>query len=201
MGLRSNCYEVAPLSTEDIKYCANSTRGLADILGFVNHQGAFDIVRFMELGNINVSLSDGQNVPLCLEVVDDNELPDAEAKTFPNGTIKVRESVYDLANLNDGRSRFTLAHELFHAVVHCRQFAMCREATEGTRCYRNSEWQADMFAGNLLFPDELVKEYENLPEDEVSLKLGISKSCARVRRAQCNKNKSSDVVTSNTRAL
>lgn len=185
---KSDAYEVAPLSTKNIKDFADKIRNITSVFGYVNQNGKFDIVRLLEHGNLSVPGSNNQSSPLSLEVVEDNTLPNAEAMTFPDGTIKVRESVYESALKNDGRSRFTLAHELFHALVHCKQFAFCRQINNETKIYQNSEWQADMFAGHLLFPDELVKEYENLPEEEVTVKLGISKTVTRIRRTNYAKN-------------
>lgn len=186
--VKSEAYEVAPLSTKNIKDFADKIRNITSVFGYVNQNGKIDIVRLLEHGELIVLCSNNQSSPLSLEVVEDDELPNAEAMTYPDGTIKVRESVYESAIKNDGRSRFTLCHELFHALVHCRQFSFCRKINNETKRYENSEWQADMFAGNLLFPDALVKEYEYLSEEEISLKLGISKTAIRIRRTNYAKN-------------
>jgi len=63
--------------------------------------------------------------------------------------IKLREDVYDGAWNNGRRHRFTACHELGHYLLH-RQVALARLRDDCYPVYRDSEWQADTFAGGLL---------------------------------------------------
>lgn len=189
MGInnRKDGFEVAPLSIKQIQMASDATREFAKQLGFVNEDGRIDIVRLLELGNLDVACVD-KNSQLELSVVPDELLPKAEAKTYPNGVIEIRESVYNSATSNDPRSRFTLAHELFHALAHCSQITYCRNTSSNTKIYCNSEWQADTFAGNLLLPDELIERYKALDEQTLSSMLGVSVACIKVRKKKYYSN-------------
>lgn len=94
MGInnRKDGFEVAPLSIKQIQMASDATREFAKQLGFVNEDGRIDIVRLLELGNLDVACGD-KNSQLELSVVPDELLPKAEAKTYPNGVIEIRESV------------------------------------------------------------------------------------------------------------
>lgn len=100
-----------------------------------------------------------------LEVVEDNELPSnqpAKIVAIPNtdneiwpciNVIKVKESVYNGAILGNPEDRFTMAHELAHAFL----FHGCPQSninyTNNPKCSKEDpEWQADIFAINLLAP-------------------------------------------------
>lgn len=73
---------------------SDATREFAKQLGFVKESGCIDIVGLVELGNLDVACGD-KNSQLELSVVHDELLPKAEAKTYPNGVIEIRESVYN----------------------------------------------------------------------------------------------------------
>ena len=76
--------------------------------------------------------------------------PGVEGMTFPDqGEIYIREDVYLKALNEDGRSRFSIAHELGHLFLH-HGIGLARRTSEDTPIYCNSEWQADTFAGELL---------------------------------------------------
>ncbi|HHE37596.1 MAG TPA: ImmA/IrrE family metallo-endopeptidase [Candidatus Cloacimonetes bacterium] len=66
-----------------------------------------------------------------------------------------------------GRYRFTLAHEIAHIVLHekeylktYRKYEMNRNLTELETLVRNPDYEkeADIFAGNLILPRDLLKE-------------------------------------------
>lgn len=182
--LQNKGFEVKPLSTKQIKDVANVVRMIAQKKGFVEEGGKLDVVGLLEF----VAFDGSNTNQFSYNIVEDQYLPDAEAKTFPDRTIFIRESVYNNAVNGDGRSRFTIAHEIFHSIVHCNQIACCRVSTTQTPAYKDSEWQANTFAGNLLFPDELVEEYKKYSDRDIALNLGVSMSCVRVRKKQYHKN-------------
>lgn len=106
-----------------------------------------------------------------LEIVENQELGDVEAITYPNEMrMVVRESTYNEACSNNGHSRFTLAHETGHLFLHRNiPAAYTRSASGEIRKYEDSEWQADVFAGHFLAPihqiggksvDRVIDEYK-----------------------------------------
>ena len=95
------------------------------------------------------------------EVVAENELPDREAEFNPyEFCLRVREEVYEKAFARDGHCRFTIAHELGHFFLHRNQtLAFARYSENGEiPLFRNSEWQADVFARHLLVPLEMARD-------------------------------------------
>src|SRR5262249_964353 len=79
------------------------------------------------------------------------ELDGDEARAIPSlNKIEFREDVYERAWHGSGRDRFTAAHELGHFLMHRNLGLSPPEQSEGFPIYRESEWQADTFAGGLL---------------------------------------------------
>jgi Zn-dependent peptidase ImmA (M78 family) len=117
-----------------------------------------------------------------MEVVDPEELGDCHAVTIPEEKlIKVRKDIYIRAHDGHGRDRGTLAHELGHLILHSRVGLARRPAPRLLDRFRNSEWQAKCFAGELLVCAKLV-----LPEDtpeSVAVRFGVSEDSARVQLA------------------
>lgn len=91
----------------------------------------------------------------------------SEGQTRPGspGELVISPAVYDALGRDDGRARFTLAHELGHVVLHATQLqAMNRQIGElvlhrrfSLPAYRDPEWQADQFAAALLMPMDGVR--------------------------------------------
>lgn len=114
----------------------------------------FDVVRFIE-----------RRLPEAFEafrfeIVDLSEMPDREAEMNPTEfCIRIQEPIYDKAMNGDGHCRFTLAHELGHFFLHRHQsIAFGRPARDGNiPAYCHSEWQADVFARNLLAPWSMTR--------------------------------------------
>lgn len=107
----------------------------------------FPVVKFLELAL--PKLVDG----FTYDVVDYSEMPDKEGETIPSlNIIKIREDVYEKANNGDGRARFTILHEVGHLLLHDNdRVALCRKSDNATvKAYEDPEWQADVFAGELL---------------------------------------------------
>ena len=132
-------------------------------------QDVADIIRrlFYPIGHKYVDVIDliERKLPFAFEgfnyeVVESSELPDREAEMNPyEYCIRMRTSVYEGACNHDGRSRFTIAHELGHFFLHRNQtVAFGMPAKHGLiPAFRHSEWQADTFARNLLAPLHLAK--------------------------------------------
>lgn len=92
----------------------------------------------------------------------DNSLGhDIEAFYSPiENTIHLTDSVHNGATNGVGRSRFTVAHEVAHVILHREQFLDLKLARKrknqdsyfNNKIYCNSEWQADAAAAALLLP-------------------------------------------------
>ncbi|HAU2264253.1 TPA: ImmA/IrrE family metallo-endopeptidase [Legionella pneumophila] len=169
--MRSNGFKVPPLSTETIYSTANKIRKC--LHPSTSH--FIDIVRVLEI-----------NLPLLIpefvfEVCSVDELGSDHGRTYPDQMrIQIREDVYERAILEQGRDRFTLAHELGHLVLHPDvPFNHNTTNSLNIKIYENSEWQADTFASAFLMPDELIKNYANI--DQIAQKCKVSVSAARVR--------------------
>lgn len=110
------------------------------------------------------------------------EMGSAEGFTCPHGSfIRIREDVYLEAIEGGHRSRFTLAHEFGHYLLHTGQNQPLERAMPGQklRAFESAEKQADRFAGTLLIPKDLVSPFDT-PET-VSARFGVSKAAATVR--------------------
>lgn len=137
-----------PLSRYNIRCVAGLFRK------FMGDKYYFDIIKFLE-----------HKLPIIdpdftLEIVEDTELVGAYAAACPyEHLIKVRESVYEGAIKGNGRDRFTLCHELGHYIFHKPENVSFLRANREIEAYRNPEWQANTFAGELLVPAQAAIEY------------------------------------------
>lgn len=91
--------------------------------------------------------------------------------------IKLREDVYEGAWDNVGRDRFTACHEFGHYLMH-RQITMARSREDNHPIYRDSEWQADTFAGGLLMSSKHLDQLEN--RENAALRCGMTPMAANV---------------------
>lgn len=83
--------------------------------------------------------------------------------------VIIRPDVYDLMCQGDGRSRFTVMHEVGHVVLHaekvrevmvnCGRAGLARRG-EFPYC-RDPEWQANELAASLLMPEPSVRKIMN----------------------------------------
>lgn len=154
--------KVAPLSTATIEAAARKCRDL-----FKLTKPKVDICRLLEVL---------QELDLIhLEIVEDHELYDEEARTYPNsGRMIIKNSVYEAAASGDGRARFTIAHEIGHLDMHR---GITPAFSRGDhQVYEDSEWQADTFASEFLMDSRLIKRTDT-PDDLVN-RFGVSYTAA-----------------------
>ncbi|KQY35526.1 hypothetical protein ASD38_02925 [Caulobacter sp. Root487D2Y] len=93
------------------------------------------------------------------------------------GIITVSKNAHPL------RRRFSIAHEIGHWAYHRGKALMCRavDIGEGREISRHREQVADAFAGRLLLPDFMLKEYSNFPKltfkqiEKVSTEFNVSR--------------------------
>ena len=84
--------------------------------------------------------------------------------------------------------RFTLAHEFGHMVLHNSEVqgfprAISRESNH--KPFRDSEWQADAFAAELMMPAERAR---GLSAEEIARRFGVSLQAARIRESVLKRN-------------
>ena len=116
------------------------------------------------------------------EIVEDNELPEnTHADTdVSTGHIRIQESVYNGACEGKGRDRMTIAHELGHFLTLCLLGFKLERNFRKEEClsYRDPEWQAKCFAGELLVPAHLVKD---LSPKQIAKQCGVSVDAAKIQ--------------------
>lgn len=95
--------------------------------------------------------------------------------------IRIREDVYEGAYFGNPRHRFTMCHELGHYLLH--QPEMISLPRGDVPKYRDPEWQANTFAGELMAPYDLV---QGMPVEEIAEKCGMSIQAAKIQYNICN---------------
>lgn len=168
-------FVVPPLSIQVIHLQAQEFR--RRFSKWIDKDGKIDLIHILELdyknGNGYQIMPYSPDAPLGLTTAD--------------GTVHLRQDVYDDVVAGNGRARFTLSHEFGHAILHTEYIGFARHSTSSDKLYKNSEWQANEFAGALLLPDyELVKNKASSIEDLVE-QFGVSNECARIRREKAQK--------------
>lgn len=92
-----------------------------------------------------------------MEIVEDEELPEACAETTPDKkVITLRQSLYCAATTGDKDALFTLAHELGHLYMHADQPSTFARGSISYSREEDCEWQADQFASELLIDKRLL---------------------------------------------
>lgn len=159
---------VPPLSIQQIRTTANQFR---KILGLEEEA-------HLPLGHILEVL------PLCMEgfvlaITPREEMTEHGRTQADNRVMEIREDVYDGMRGGIGRDRFTVAHEIGHLLLHDGVVAVYPRGEASHPPYRDSEWQANTFAAELLMPIHLITGLSR-PE-EVAQLCGVSCDAARVR--------------------
>lgn len=166
-------YIADPLSIVDIR---NFALGIRNVLDFnTNDKKFFPIVEFLEL--IMPQIVKGFHI--C--VFDKNQMGNIHGLACPeDNCINIREDVYEGAIKDNGRDRFTLAHELGHFLMHNKNHVKLARIENGQKCeiYRDPEWQANTFAAELLMPNNLM-DTDNC--FQIANDFGVSLSAAQIR--------------------
>src|SRR5690349_16722441 len=157
--MSSEAFEVPPLSRRQIRLFADSVRSSLRIT-----TPFFPIVPVIEFA-----------LPSVIEgffhdVVDVDEMnvqfgQGCHAMTFPDDrAMFIREDIYERARGDKGRDRLTLAHEVGHLLLHCGIRFAKRVKTRETPAFRDSEWQANAFGGELLVSYRYISRCKNPSE-------------------------------------
>jgi Zn-dependent peptidase ImmA (M78 family) len=164
-------YIASPLSRRDIRRYVNKIRGILNI----GDNSRLPIVKFLEF------IMPFIDKEFTFVVKTKEEMGNCHGLTHPDKhLIEIREDVYKRACDGVGRDRFTIAHEIGHYLLHePNRVALARvEDKAKIPIYQTPEWQADVFAGELLMPAHLIKG--KTPE-EVSILCQVSLSAARTQ--------------------
>ena len=132
----------------------------------------FPIVQFIEwlLGN-------SDHLDFNYEIVEPQDMQDMYGATnTETNVMKIRRDVYEGAIKGNPRDRFTLCHELGHYLLHRPE--LMSYARGSVPRFRDPEWQANTFAGELMAPYDLVK---NMSVKEISEKCGMSRQAATIQ--------------------
>lgn len=146
---------------------------LREALGFRTTDAVPGIELFERLGHCNIIVS-RQKIPLSYAV---NDLPEGiEALTMYDKTrqqiiVVLSPDTYDLLECEQPRARFSLCHEIAHAVLHPRELmrfseiphkkaALFRGEAPDHPVYRDTEWQAHSFAASFLMPAKGIERLE-----------------------------------------
>lgn len=162
---------VLPMSRQNLREFAWEFRKMFGL----ENELFFPIVRFIEF--ILPSLG------FDYEIVPVGEMGNAYGVTHTGiRVMKIREDVYDGAVEGNPRHRFTLAHELGHFLLHTPDRVSF--ARGDIPAYMSPEWQANVFAGELLASYYLVK---GMTIQEIVNECGISFTAAQIQYNEYHK--------------
>ena len=156
---------VSPMSRENIRQFVKKFRqlfGLGDVL-------YFPIVRFIEWCLPQLGLN--------YEILTVEEMSNTYGLTnTKRNVLYIREDVYCGAIEGNPRDRFTLCHELGHFLLHTPDRVSF--ARGKIPAYRDPEWQANAFAGELMAPYYLTY---HMSLDEIMVQCGMSRQAAQIQ--------------------
>lgn len=102
--------------------------------------------------------------------------------------IILRDDVYARALNGAPRDRFTAAHELGHYLLHKEEgLAMPKRSNEKIPYYRDSEWQANTFAGEFLVDTKNLIALDLMHVEDIRVAFGVSLKTAAIQCAEAKK--------------
>lgn len=163
-------YKSNPLSRYDIRGMTKRIRKSINI----SDDCAFPVIEFLE-----VCYSGVQENEYSLDICSTSEMGDNYALAVPSKKeLKIREDVYNDAINNVPRHRFTIAHEIGHTFLHDNNTIAFARGDEEVLPYENPEWQANVFAAELLAPADAIK---GMSVEEVMKKYKCSRQVAEIQ--------------------
>jgi hypothetical protein len=148
----------------------------------LNNPGEFPVQEFLELKLSKI----GYDYEIA-------ELPHGkEAETdFQEKVIRISVSTYEALCRNEGRARFTVMHEIGHAILHDKYFrGIIRKERPNIilnrkkiPAYKDPECQANVFASSALMPTKFIKGMclRGTDEYEIAAMFAVSYSTALYR--------------------
>lgn len=166
-------YIANPLSRKAIRSLTNIFRKTFDI----SPKSKFPIVTFIEFSLLKVGFK--------YEIIEDSQMKNKYAEAIPEEKrLLIRESTYDGAVCGHPRDLFTLAHEIGHLFLHRQSTIRLARVEDNIKAYQNPEWQANVFAAELLVPADAIV---GMTEDEVVNRYGCSKQVAHIQLKEAQK--------------
>lgn len=166
----SESFIVPPLSNQNIEDIAMQVRRAFGL----EQTPSFPVMKFLEGVLCN------QLNWLDLQIGWPTEMQDAEGYMSPDGSfIKLRQDIYSKACENNGRARFTVAHELGHYFLHSNTKLQRIPPNTKVPLYKLSEFQADQFAACLLMPRSLITHNDTI--EGIKSKFNVSYTAASNR--------------------
>lgn len=166
---------VEPLSRRNIREAADELRKM---VGYEKEK-YFPVVHFIEWVLANPDNECG----LEIEIVPEEVLGDTYGLTNTGkNKMQIREDVYIRAARGNPRDRFTLSHEVGHYFLH--QPDRVSYARGEVPVYRNPEWQANVFAAELMAPCSLL---QGMTVEEIMNECGISRQAANIQWKEAQK--------------
>ena len=163
-------YKSQPLKRCDIAQYALKIRNL---LGY-GPNDCVDVIKFLEIV-LKIYFPNFPYIYFPKPQVSDN----IHAYTN-NDCIYIREDVYMRACDGYPRDRYTIAHEIGHFLLHCKGgITLTRCGGEKIPVYSDPEWQADVFAGELLCPSKFLA---NLSIEEIQKIYKVSSAAANTQK-------------------
>jgi Zn-dependent peptidase ImmA (M78 family) len=152
--------------------------------------GVVDQLRFDVVGYLENELQE-EYPELVVEIASMAEMGNDNGLTIVSeNIIRIREDVYQGACKGYGKDRFTIAHEIGHYLLLKEQVKEIEqsEPLEDVPKYADPEWQADVFAGELLAPSYLI---DGMWAVEVQYRCSVSLACAerQLRAVETEKEK------------
>ena len=161
-----------PLSIKDIKLLASKVREKYGI----EEDEAFPILDVLNELFYNDSLS--------IQLLEDNDpyLKDNVPALYnaKDNFIYLKESVITEIENSNYRSNFTLAHEFFHYLQN-QVLGFTFEESIDVKPYEDPEWQANVFAGELLLPSKFLCIEDN---EHLATHFKVSLECVLTRKVK-----------------
>ncbi len=169
MSQYNSAYEVPPLSRLQIRHLAKYVRNIFNIS--TPMLPVIDLLEVLHQFGVNEDIVDDVSWEKQFGI---NKYAEYNLKSK---VISIKESVYNGAVLGNGRDRFTIAHEIAHALLLDGSSVKVSRSLSGVnhKCYCDPEWQADCLAGELMVPYHLCK---NMTVDQIMQQCGVSRQAA-----------------------
>lgn len=168
-------FEASPMSRKKIREYAFFIRNIFE----VSDEENIDIFRLIEVGLPEVFKD------FSLLIVPEDKMYEYALFLPEMNELRIREDVYEAALNGNPRHRFTLAHETGHVFLHQNIKRLARgDVAVSIPAFKDPEWQANEFAGELLAPTHLIG---NLSQSEIMLKFNLSREAAKHRYTNSKK--------------
>lgn len=171
-----NLIVVRPKSRKDIEEAAQTVRKYLKI--------AEDALYIDVLSILEFSLQALFNDDIIFSVPDEWFREEEAYYDTQKNVIFIRSDVYDKAASGDGRSRFTIMHEIAHYILF-KLFGLpytipledIKNISDATLKSMDPEWQANTFTGAFLCKNDII---ETLEVEEIEEKCCVSQTAAFV---------------------